>query len=84
LPEQRRLRASYIATVLEGNGFEVRLRGDMLNARLSRAQEADIRRSLILLGRLLVRTQRLDLRLTDAPQTLRLAKDFLSEMDQGI
>ncbi|MDR3641992.1 MAG: PEP/pyruvate-binding domain-containing protein [Humidesulfovibrio sp.] len=83
LPEQRRRRASVIATVLEGSGFVVRVRGDMLNARLSRAEEADVRRSLIMLGRLLVRTQRLDLRLTDAAQAQRLAEDFLSEMDQG-
>jgi pyruvate,water dikinase len=84
VPEQRRLRVTYIATVLEGYGFAVRVRGDMLNARLSRAEETVVRRSLILLGRLLVRTQRLDLRLTDAHQTLRLAEDFLSEMDQGL
>jgi pyruvate, water dikinase len=80
LLEQRRLRAAYIATVLERSGLTVRVRGDMLNARLARAPEADIRRALILLGRLLVRTQRLDLYLTDAPQTLRLAEDFLSEI----
>ena len=78
LPEQRLLRVRFIASVLTGCGFAVRVRGDMLDARLSRVGEAEVRRALILLGRLLVRTQRLDLGLADEGQAERLAQDFLT------
>ena len=80
LPEQRRLRAVYISRVLEQSGFVVRVRGDMLTASLSRLGQDDTRRALILLGRLLVRTQRLDLHLAEENQALLLANDFLSEL----
>jgi pyruvate,water dikinase len=79
LPGQRLLRAGFIDRVLTRCGFTVRVRGDMLDARLSRAEERDVRRALTLLGRLLVRTQRLDLGLTDEDQAARLAEDFLSD-----
>ncbi len=78
LPEQRRLRIVFIARVLTGCGFTVRVRGDMLDARLPRAEEGAVRRALVMLGRLLVRTQRLDLGLTCEAQAERLAGDFLS------
>lgn len=78
LPEQRALRAGFIARVLEGLGFRVAVRGDMLEARLARfAPEAGLER-LAALGRLLVRSLRLDLRLSGAEQAERLARDFLS------
>jgi len=80
LPEQRRLRAVYIARVLEASEFSVRVRGDMLTASLARCGQEDTRRALVLLGRLLVRTQRLDLHLGDEAQALLLANDFLSEL----
>jgi hypothetical protein len=50
----------------------------MLDARLSRAEEGIVRRTLVMLGRLLVRTQRMDLGLTCEAQAERLAGDFLS------
>lgn len=83
LPEQRRLRVVYIGHVLEGAGFTVRVRGDMLTAGVSRLGRQDIRCALVLLGRLLVRTQRLDLHLADEPQALHLANGFLSEAVHG-
>jgi len=78
LPEQRRLRIGFINHVLTSSGFVVRVRGDMLDARLSRAEAGAVRRALILLGRLLVRTQRMDTGLADEGQAARLAEDFLS------
>jgi pyruvate,water dikinase len=78
LPEQRRLRIAFIAKVLAASGFTVRVRGDMLDARLSRVEELDLRRALTLLGRLLVRTQRMDLGLSSEAQAEALAQDFLS------
>ncbi|MBA4358285.1 MAG: hypothetical protein C0405_11250 [Desulfovibrio sp.] len=78
LPEQRLLRIVFIAKVLTGSGFVVWVRGDMLDARLSRAEEGVVRRALVMLGRLLVRTQRMDLGLTSEAQAERLAGDFLS------
>lgn len=78
LPEQRRLRITFIARVLTGCGFAVRVRGDMLDARLARLEEQGLRRALVLLGRLLVRTQRMDLGLMSEAQAEDLAEDFLS------
>lgn len=82
LPEQRRLRAEFIGTVLEGLGFGVRLRGDLLEARLLRAEQTAVERRLTTIGRLLVRSLRLDLRLDPAGgsgQAGRMARDFLRE-----
>ena len=78
LPEQRLLRIHFISQVLAGCGFAVRVRGDMLDARLSRVEEQEMRRALVVMGRLLVRTQRLDLGLADEEQAGRLARDFLA------
>ncbi|MDP3428232.1 MAG: PEP/pyruvate-binding domain-containing protein [Humidesulfovibrio sp.] len=78
LPEQRRLRIGFISQVLSASGFVVRVRGDMLDARLARAEAGAVRRALILLGRLLVRTQRMDLGLADEAQAARLAEEFLA------
>jgi pyruvate,water dikinase len=83
LPRQRRLRAVYIGRVLEACGFSVHVRGDMLTASLARLAQEDIRRALTMLGRLLVRTQRLDLGLDDETQALRLANEFLYEIGHG-
>jgi len=82
LPEQRRLRAEFIGTVLEGLDFSVRLRGDLLEARLLRAEQAAVERRLTTIGRLLVRSLRLDLRLDPregSGQAERMARDFLRE-----
>lgn len=78
LPEQRRLRIVFLSQVLAASGFTVRVRGDMLDARLSRVEQQDLRRALVLLGRLLVRTQRMDLGLVDEAQAEELAEAFLS------
>lgn len=82
LPEQRRLRAEFIGRVLTALGFGVRLRGDLLEARLLRAEQAAVERRLTTIGRLLVRSLRLDLRLDPrggADQAERLARNFLRE-----
>ena len=78
LPEQRLLRIGFISQVLSAGGFVVRVRGDMLDARLSRAEAGAVRRALILLGRLLVRTQRMDMGLADEAQAACLAEEFLA------
>lgn len=79
LPEQRRLRLVFLSAVLEDLGFAVRLRGDMFDACLARRDEAATTGALALLGRLLVRSQRLDLGLASEPQALALARDFLAQ-----
>ncbi|MBU1041867.1 MAG: hypothetical protein KKF77_12280 [Proteobacteria bacterium] len=78
LPEQRLLRIGFITQVLSAGGFEVRVRGDMLDARLSRAEAGAVQSALVLLGRLLVRTQRMDMGLADEAQASRLAEEFLA------
>lgn len=84
LPEQRRLRIVFIARVLTASGFTVRVRGDMLEARLARVEAHGLRRTLTLLGRLLVRSRRLDLALTSEAQAEGLAEDFLSACGRAI
>ncbi len=78
LPEQRLLRIGFLSRVLSGSGFVLRVRGDMLDARLARAEAAEVRRVLVLLGRLLVRTQRMDMGLADEAQAEALAQEFLA------
>lgn len=79
LPEQRRLRLVFLSAVLEALGFAVRVRGDMLDASLARRDEAATATALALLGRLLVRSQRLDLGLASEAQAQALAREFLAQ-----
>jgi pyruvate,water dikinase len=79
LPEQRLLRVRFTARVLEALGFTVDARGDLLQARLARPSAAAGLDRLTVLGRLLVRTLRLDVRLRSTTQAEGMALDFLAD-----
>lgn len=82
--DQRQLRLGIIEAVLGGLGFAVRLRGDMLDARLARREAAATARALEILGRLLVRTRRMDLGLAGEDQARELARGFLADCGCGM
>lgn len=81
---QRRLRLGFITEVLETLGFAVRLRGDMLDARLARRSAEQTARALEILGRLLVRTRRMDMGLEGEAQARELARGFLADCGCGM
>ncbi len=82
--EQRRLRLWAIEAVLLALGFSVRLRGDMLDARLARREAPATARALEILGRLLVRTRRMDLGLAGEGHARELARGFLADCGCGM
>lgn len=77
--EQRLLRVLYLVRVLEGFGFQVRTRGDMLEASHARAGQAETASRLDMLGRLMARTRLMDMDLRTEAQALALAGEFLAE-----
>lgn len=82
--DARRLRLGIIAAALGALGFSVRLRGDMLDARLARRDAAATVRALEILGRLLVRTRRMDLGLAGEDHARELARGFLADCGCGM
>lgn len=81
---QRRLRLELIGEVLQSLDFAVRLRGDMLDARLARQDSRVTARALEILGRLLVRTRRMDMGLAGEDQARELARGFLADCGCGV
>jgi pyruvate,water dikinase len=81
---QRRLRLVFIAAVLHPLGFDLRQRGDILDARLARADGPATQQALTVLGRLLARTRRMDLGLQGEEQARELARGFLAECGCGM
>jgi pyruvate,water dikinase len=75
--EGRRFRLRFIRAVLEPSGFEVKIKGDMLDARIARMKQDEVRRFLWLLGGLLAQTRLLDMRLETQAQAEDMAEAYL-------
>ncbi|MFW5836781.1 MAG: PEP/pyruvate-binding domain-containing protein [Desulfovibrionaceae bacterium] len=81
--EQRLLRLDFMEAVLGHYGFATSRKGDMLDARISRLDEAGLQRRLAHLGRLLARTRLLDMSMTSSQQAEELAREFISSAEAG-
>lgn len=75
----RSLRIDFVETVLKENGFEVRPRGDLLDARIQHMTTEKLLLKLQVLGRLLGVTKLMDMRLKDEAMVQQQVKDFLME-----
>lgn len=78
---QRMLRLQLIKAVLEHFGFSSTVRGDMLDAKLSREPEEVIQKRLASLGYLLARTRLMDMGLRDEKQVEALVQEFLDHRE---
>ncbi|MBU4319159.1 MAG: pyruvate, phosphate dikinase [Proteobacteria bacterium] len=72
----RSLRIQYMANVLNRLGFETTLKGDLIEAVLTRLDRGAMEESLDQLGRLLGTSRLLDMALSNAKQVERLTDDF--------
>jgi pyruvate,water dikinase len=72
----RRLR--FMETVLRDRGFLIRLKGDMIIARLAGVGQEEMESQLDLLGRLISYTRQLDAVLQDDDMAVRYAEKFLA------
>jgi pyruvate,water dikinase len=78
----RSLRVQLIGAVLEKMGFQVTLKGDLLEASISRYDRESLEEKLDLLGRLLASSRLLDMNITDQEQIERaVAAFFRGEYD---
>jgi len=74
---RRQRRARFVAGVLEGLGFQVRLRGDFVSATYGRGTEDQMSRGLEQLGRLLACAAQLDMVMGDESQVRWYVEGFL-------
>jgi pyruvate, water dikinase len=75
---KRSRRLLFLETVLKDRGFLVKLKGDMLIARLAGVGREEMESQLVLLGRLISYTRQLDAVLQDDAMAMRYAENFLS------
>jgi pyruvate, water dikinase len=76
-PENKRLRVEFVARILKQHGFEVRLTGDVLDARLDPLPSASLEEKLDMVGRLLGCTRLLDMIIADEATVDTLTAEFL-------
>ena len=74
---RRQRRARFVAGVLEGLGFQVRLKGDFVSASFGRGAEDQMTRGLDQLGRLLACAAQLDMVMGDESQVRWYVEGFL-------
>jgi pyruvate,water dikinase len=74
----RSLRVQLIGTVLEKLGFQVAIKGDLLEASIARYDSVSLAEKLDLLGRLLASSKLLDMTLSDQEQIERAAEAFFN------
>lgn len=74
---QQEFRLYFIEAVLNGFGFDTRIRTDMLDSSLARVSAAEIAVGLTRLGRLLGYTRMMDMRLQSGSQAEQEAREFL-------
>lgn len=79
--EGRELRIRVLERVLARQGFAVKTRGDLLDARHGPDADAVIQKRLAMLGMLLAETRLLDVRIGDVDEAEAMADDFLSRLD---
>jgi len=75
--EQRTLRLQFIKEILEQAGFEVTIKGDILDATLQRLSAPKIHDRLITLGLILAYTRLLDIKLTDTQDVTWEVEKFI-------
>ena len=74
---QRLLRLEFLRLVLEDQGFRVVITGDLFEARLDDMDCNTLRRRLVVLGRLLMDTRLMDIRIETPEQARDQARQFL-------
>lgn len=74
----RQLRLRFIAVVLREHGFQVTLRGDLLEATLGQVTDQALQAVLVEVGRLLGATRLLDMAIADEEMAERFARQFLA------
>jgi len=77
---KRSRRLQLIAAVLQEQGFNIKLKGDMIIARLANIGRNEMETRLDVLGRLISFTRQLDAMLHDDGAVERYKTNFLSEM----
>ncbi len=75
----RLLRLDFIAILLRQAGFQVEMRGDLLDARIAGLSLAAMQRQLVTLGRLLGTTKLMDMSLHDKQEVQQYVQDFLAD-----
>ncbi|MUM76799.1 pyruvate, water dikinase [Pseudodesulfovibrio sp. F-1] len=80
--DQRLLRLRFIELVLSHYGFEVKARGDMLDAGCARLDENETRRLLARLGFLLAVTRLMDMSLETEQDVVREVQRFLEDSER--
>jgi len=75
---KRSRRLLFLETVLKERGYLIKLKGDMLIARLAGVGREEMESQLDLLGRLISFTRQLDAVLQDDAMAMRYAENFLS------
>ena len=78
--EQQYLRLQLVSTLLQQKGFQARITGDLLYAALDRMDFAQTAQGLTVLGVVLARTVRMDMRLYNRQQMQKLAGEILEEI----
>jgi pyruvate,water dikinase len=76
--ERREWRAHLLATVLQGNDFTVKQKGDRIEAILAKRDSEQIEDALVMLGRLMVASRHLDMVVESRAAAEELAQAFLS------
>ncbi|OQX18104.1 MAG: hypothetical protein BWK76_08610 [Desulfobulbaceae bacterium A2] len=76
--EGKALRLLFLQGVLEGLGFLVTSKGDLIDGRLKEVDCAELHPRLVSLGRLLGVTRLMDMHLSEAEQVAGLVADFLA------
>ncbi|MGC8490972.1 MAG: PEP/pyruvate-binding domain-containing protein [Syntrophobacteraceae bacterium] len=74
---QRERRAQFITEVLQGNGFFVDQRGDLVTASILETQQPETEERLVMLGRLLGFSRQLDATMRDDTVAGKVARAFL-------
>jgi pyruvate,water dikinase len=77
--EGRLLRAAFLGRVLEAQGFETTLQGDVIDATFRKGSPLELERKLETLGFLLGFTRLLDMRLKNMETVEGLAREFLEK-----
>ena len=75
----RSLRIDFVETILRDSGFEVKPRGDLLDARIQHMTAEKLLQKLKVVGRLLGVTKLMDMRLKDEAMVKEQVKAFLTE-----
>lgn len=82
--EQRRLRVDFLSGVLGRLGFDLRVVGDMLEARLGHEARDTALKTMFALGRLMTTARFMDMGLNDAKQVEAAVESFLDGLPERV